>query len=72
MRRLITGIVLAAIAGLGVGCLNVERIGCESRIFYLDLQRNVFGIDYPHGAPEFERQPYYGIPGASMRPICMD
>ncbi len=73
MRRLFLGmVVLALVAGFGVGCQNAARIGCESRTFYLDLQRNLFGIDYPHGAGEFERQPYYGIPAPGRQPVCLD
>ncbi len=73
MRRLFFGmLVLASVVAFGAGCQNAARIGCEAKGFYFDIQRNIFGIDYPHGQPEMERQPYYGIPAPGRQPICLD
>ena len=75
MRRFIlrTLALLAIVgAGAGVGCQNVERVGCECKMFYLDVQRNFFGIDYPHGAPETFRQKYYDIAPPGNQPLCDD
>ena len=65
-------LALAAIAGTGLGCQNARRLGCEFKNFYLDVQRNIFGIDYPNGAPETRREKYYGVPEPGQQPICDD
>ncbi len=74
MRRfLLSTLALLAIACCGAGCVqNVQRIGCEARGFYLDVQRNIFGIDYPNGAPEFEREKYIGLAPPGIQPLCDD
>jgi hypothetical protein len=72
MRRLlIAALALLGISGLG-GCMNVARLGCEVKNFYLDVQTNIFGIDYPHGARQFPRERYFGVPGPGDQPICDD
>jgi hypothetical protein len=73
MRRFIlVTLTLLALVATGAGCQNVRRIGCECKMFYLDVQRNIFGIDYPDGAPETFRQKYYGIPDPGPQPLCDD
>ncbi len=72
MRRLmIAALALLGISGLA-GCMNVTRIGCEAKNFYLDVQRDIFVIDYPHGEPKFTREKYFGIPGPGEQPVCDD
>jgi len=73
MRRLLLSIIAAlAIAGGGSGCQNVARLGCEVRNFYVDVQRHVFGIDYPGDQPEFSREKYIGIPSPGHQNPCDD
>ena len=72
MRRLfIAALALLGISGLG-GCMNIARIGCEAKNFYLDVQQNIFGIDYPHGTSKFPRERYFGVPGPGDQPVCDD
>jgi hypothetical protein len=71
MRRfLISALVFLAFSICGVGCLNIGRVACECGEFYLDIQRNIFGIDYPHGARESGRQKYIGIEPPPSQYFC--
>ncbi len=73
MRRfLLATLAIFSFSLLGMGCQNVARLGCECKDFYLDIQRNIFGIDYPHGASEFPRGRYIGIEPPGHQPICDD
>jgi hypothetical protein len=71
-RFILRALAVFAIGGASVGCQNAQRLGCEFKTFYLDVQRNIFGIDYPHGAPETYRQKYYGLPDPGKQPVCDD
>jgi hypothetical protein len=72
MRRFLLATALLMTAGMGAGCMNAARIGCEFKSLYLDVQRNLFGIDYPHGAPEFQRDKYIGLSDPGNQPLCDD
>ena len=73
MRRfLLSTLALLAIAAWGAGCQNVARIGCEVKDLYADVQRNIFGIDYPNGIPESKRSKYYGLAAPGKQPFCDD
>ena len=73
MRRfLIATLAFLAFSLCGVGCMNVARIGCECSEFYLDVQRNIFGIDYPHGCREHLRQKYIGLEPPGTQNLCDD
>ena len=65
-------LALLTVVAASAGCQNVSRIGCECKMFYLDVQRNLFGIDYPGNAPESYRPKYYGIPDPGNQPVCDD
>ncbi len=73
MRRfMLATLFFLTFSAFGAGCQNIGRIGCEFKNLYLDAQRNIFGIDYPHGLPETNRQLYFGIPAPGRQPICDD
>ncbi len=72
MRAILSVFSLAALMMLGVGCQNVQRIGCEGKHFYFDLQRVVFGIDYPHGNPESTHAEYFGMEPPGRQSVCVD
>jgi len=66
---------VVGLALLGSGCQNairLTRLGGEVRSFFTDIDRMVFGIDYPYGAPEGKRQKYYGIPAPTGIHPCDD
>jgi len=62
MRRILSSLILVAMATAGFGCQNATRLACEFRSTYVDFQRLVMGIDYPHGIPESGCQQYYSFP----------
>jgi len=72
MRAILSVFALVALTMVGVGCQNVQRIGCEAKFFYLNVQRVVFGIDYPHGAPESTHAEYYGMERPGRQSVCVD
>lgn len=73
MRRfLIAAFVLTVITVGGVGCMNVSRLGCEMKRLYVDIQTNLFGIDYPHGIPTSTHQKYYNLVEPGKQPLCDD
>ena len=85
MLRITLAFLLAAIAGLAGGCkastvrssiinpLHLTehgmRIVYEAHEFHLDLDRILFGIDYPGGEYELPRQAYYAISAPTWSPI---
>ena len=72
MRAMLAVLVLAAVAAFGSGCQNVARLGCEGRAFYLDMQRVIFGIDYPHGNAESTHSQYFGMERPGRQNLCVD
>ena len=56
----------------GAGCQNARRLGCEIADFYVDVQQNVFGIDYPGGVPESSRQRFYRTDVVADNHVCVD
>jgi hypothetical protein len=72
LRILYMFLVLAALAGCGAGCQVPTRIGCECHHFYLDINRMIFGIDYPGEAAESDREPFYGLPERVNPLVCID
>ncbi len=71
MRRMfLSFFALLAVAGAASGCQIPKRLVCETRDLTLDVQRVIFGIDYPRGQPETFRQRFYGIPAPGDQSPC--
>src|SRR6185436_2227517 len=70
MRAVLSVFALVALTMMGVGCQNVQRIGCEAKHFYFDVQRLVFGVDCPHGNAESTHSQYYGMEPPGRQSVC--
>jgi hypothetical protein len=47
---------------------HVCRLLYEAHQLHMDIDRVIFGIDYPGGEPESAREIYYGIPEPGQQP----